>query len=119
MENYLKEIEIEIYEILKDFGIRMNLRGYEFISSAIFRIILNHRNYIKNFCMIYFDLAEEYDTTHTSVQRAIRYAIESIDFKSNKELTEEYFGKNLIQNNSITVSQFVFGIAQKLMLKYK
>lgn len=119
MNNDLKKLEIEIYEILKNFGIKMNLRGYEFISSAIFRIIFNHRNYIKNFCMIYFDLAKEYNTTHMSTERAIRYAIKSIDFNSNKELFEEYFGKSVMKNNSITSSRFIFGIAQKLMLKYK
>ena len=115
----IKVIKNEIYKILKDFGIGMNLVGYELVSSAIFRIIFNYKKYIMHFCMIYYDLAKEYDIAHTSVQRTIRYAVESIDFNLNKELTEEYFGKSLIRKNSFTVSEFVFGIARKLMLKYE
>lgn len=72
-----------ISDALLDMRFQVNLRGFVYVKKAIFLYI--ETPLVDSFVMdIYKKIAEEYVTTPSSVERAIRYAIESAWYKGEK-----------------------------------
>ena len=72
-ENFLDR---ELRRIMVKLGIFPNLKGYDYLMSAI-RIAMRDSTVIKNMTgRLYPTIAKEYDTTKGAVERGIRHAID-------------------------------------------
>ena len=82
----------------------------------LFRSI-NMMNYITK--LLYPTIAKKYKTTSSSVERAIRHAIEVAWSRGKVELLEEMFGYTISAGKGKpTNSEFIALIADKLRLDY-
>ena len=77
----------------------------------------NRINYITK--LLYPTIAKKYKTTSSSVERAIRHAIEVAWSRGKVELLEEMFGYTISSGKGKpTNSEFIALIADKLRLDY-
>lgn len=90
-------------EFLIKLGIYPNLKGFNYIIRAV--EIVKEKGYLKVTKELYPQIAEEYKTTASRVERAIRHVISKISRKSRKDLG---FVKNP------TTSEFIYYIAMKM-----
>lgn len=113
-----KNLDLLITQSINSIGIPANVKGYNYLRSAI-RIIVreNKEDYAltKN---VYPLIAIKYQTTPCRVERAIRHAIE-ITWKKNKEIMEEMLYGRSGLNNKIKPSnaQFIANLANKLKIR--
>lgn len=78
---------------------------------------INMMNYITK--LLYPTIAKKYKTTSSSVERAIRHAIEVAWSRGKVELLEEMFGYTISAGKGKpTNSEFIALIADKLRLDY-
>ena len=79
---------------------------------------VNMMNYITK--LLYPSIAKKYKTTSSSVERAIRHAIEVAWNRGKVELLEEMFGYTISAGKGKpTNSEFIALIADKLRLDYR
>lgn len=116
-ENYL---ENEVTKIIRELGIPAHIKGYHYIRESIILAVkdINILNYITK--LLYPTIAKKYKTTSSSVERAIRHAIEVAFSRGQVELLEEMFGYTVnAGKGKPTNSEFIALIADKLRLEYK
>lgn len=82
----------DVTKIIRDLGIPAHIKGYQYIREGIIMAIedINMMNYITK--LLYPTIAKKYKTTSSSVERAIRHAIEVAWSRGKVELLEEMFG---------------------------
>ena len=100
-------------------GIPAHIKGYQYIREGIIMAIedINMMNYITK--LLYPTIAKKYKTTSSSVERAIRHAIEVAWSRGKVELLEEMFGYTISSGKGKpTNSEFIALIADKLRLDY-
>ena len=79
---------------------------------------INMLNYITK--LLYPSIAKKYKTTSSSVERAIRHAIEVAWGRGKIEVIEEMFGYTVSAGKGKpTNSEFIALIADKLRIEYK
>ena len=106
-------------KIIRDLGIPAHIKGYQYIREGIIMAIedINMMNYITK--LLYPTIAKKYKTTSSSVERAIRHAIEVAWSRGKVELLEEMFGYTISSGKGKpTNSEFIALIADKLRLDY-
>ena len=94
-------------------------KGYQYIREGIIMAIedINMMNYITK--LLYPTIAKKYKTTSSSVERAIRHAIEVAWSRGKVELLEEMFGYTISSGKGKpTNSEFIALIADKIRLEY-
>ena len=111
--------EQDVTKIIRDLGIPAHIKGYQYIREGIIMAIedINMMNYITK--LLYPTIAKKYKTTSSSVERAIRHAIEVAWSRGKVELLEEMFGYTISSGKGKpTNSEFIALIADKLRLDY-
>ena len=79
---------------------------------------MNMLNYITK--LLYPSIAKKYKTTSSSVERAIRHAIEVAWGRGKIEVIEDMFGYTVsAEKGKPTNSEFIALIADKLRIEYK
>lgn len=120
-EKYLfNSIETEVTDIIREIGIPANIKGYQYIREGIMMAIndMNMLNYVTK--LLYPSIAKKYKTTSSSVERAIRHAIEVAWGRGKIEYIEEMFGYTVSAGKGKpTNSEFIALIADKLRIEYK
>lgn len=115
----LEEIEIEILisDILKEIGTPMHIKGYIYLKSAI-KIVLKDFSKINSVTkIIYPKVAEEYSTTVSKVERAMRHIIELAFQRGNVDMLHNIFGYSYSnERGKATNSEFIAGVAEYLRL---
>ena len=109
----------DVTKIIRDLGIPAHIKGYQYIREGIIMAIedINMMNYITK--LLYPTIAKKYKTTSSSVERAIRHAIEVAWSRGKVELLEEMFGYTISSGKGKpTNSEFIALIADKLRLDY-
>ena len=102
MENTL---ENDVTDIIREIGIPAHIKGYLL-------------NYITK--LLYPTIAKKYKTTSSSVERAIRHAIEVAWNKGQIDVLEDMFGYTISAGKGKpTNSEFIALIADKLRLEYR
>lgn len=117
MENSL---EADITNIIREIGIPAHIKGYQYIREAIMMTVndINLLNYITK--LLYPTIAKKYKTTSSSVERAIRHAIEVAWNRGRIDVLEELFGYTVSAGKGKpTNSEFIALIADKLRLEYR
>lgn len=113
-------IRQDVTKIIRDLGIPAHIKGYQYIREGIIMAIedVNMMNYITK--LLYPSIAKKYKTTSSSVERAIRHAIEVAWNRGKVELLEEMFGYTISAGKGKpTNSEFIALIADKLRLDYQ
>lgn len=104
-----KSNEIIVSDVLKDLGISPDLKGYHYARSAICRL-LEDTTYT-HFTKIYYDIADEFNSTYSRVERCIRFVVDKMMLKGNHDLVTKIFRDCPSKDSGrLTNSQFVFGI---------
>ena len=121
-KDYFSEnsLENEVTAIIRDLGIPAHIKGYQYIREGIIMSIndMNILNYITK--LLYPNIAKKYKTTSSSVERAIRHAIEVAWSRGKIEVIEEMFGYTVSAGKGKpTNSEFIALIADKLRIEYK
>ena len=113
-----KDIQIKVTKILHALGIPSNIKGYQFIRSAIL-MVYNNPNFIGGITkQLYPDLSIKFNTSIQRVERAIRHAIEVSWLRGDIDLMEDIFGHSVdIDRAKPTNSEFIVTIADKLRLE--
>ena len=117
MENTL---ENDVTDIIREIGIPAHIKGYQYIREAIMMTVndINLLNYITK--LMYPTIAKKYKTTSSSVERAIRHAIEVAWNKGQIDVLEDMFGYTISAGKGKpTNSEFIALIADKLRLEYR
>lgn len=113
-------VENDVTEIIREIGIPANIKGYQYIREGIMMSIndMNMLNYVTK--MLYPSIAKKYKTTSSSVERAIRHAIEVAWGRGKMDYIEEMFGYTVSAGKGKpTNSEFIALIADKLRIEYK
>jgi two-component system response regulator (stage 0 sporulation protein A) len=113
-------LESDVTDIIRDIGIPAHIKGYQYIREGIIMSVkdANMLNYITK--LLYPTIAKKYRTTSSSVERAIRHAIEVAWTRGKIEVIEEMFGYTVSAGKGKpTNSEFIALIADKLRLEYK
>lgn len=113
-------IENDVTEIIREIGIPAHIKGYQYIREGIIMAIndMNMLNYITK--LLYPAIAKKYKTTSSSVERAIRHAIEVAWGRGKIDVIEEMFGYTVSAGKGKpTNSEFIALIADKLRIQYK
>lgn len=102
----------QVFEILNKVGIPCDLKGRDYIETAIELVYENSNISVTN--ELYPKIAEIYNTTPSKVERAIRHAIET-SFDSSNECLTEIFGNTINQKSGKTANgKFIFGVVKYL-----
>ncbi len=111
-------IDVRITEIMHKLGVPAHIKGYLYLREAIEMVIKNVELLGAVTKELYPAVAENYHTTPSRVERAIRHAIEVAWERGNSEILREYFSYSS-GNGKPTNSQFIARIADKLRLELK
>ena len=113
-------IESDVTDIIRDIGIPANIKGYQYIREGIIMAVhdVNMLNYITK--LLYPTIAKKYKTTSSSVERAIRHAIEVAWSRGQIDTINDLFGYTVnAGKGKPTNSEFIALIADKLRIEYK
>lgn len=114
------KIENEITEILHEVGIPAHIKGYMYLRTAIMKTYDNIDILGQVTKVLYPEIARNYNTTSSRVERAIRHAIEVAWNRGNTEAIDDIFGYTVSASKSKpTNSEFIAMIADKLRLAHK
>lgn len=120
MDERMVQIEAEITEMIIEIGIPANIKGYQYIRDGIMMAIRDMKvlNYITK--LLYPTIAQKYKTTSSSVERAIRHAIEIAWKRGRIDAMEEMLGYPMsVNQRKPTNSEFIALIADKMCLEYR
>lgn len=115
-----QNMENDVTEIIREIGIPAHIKGYQYIREGIIMAIkdINMLNYITK--LLYPTIAKKYKTTSSSVERAIRHAIEVAWGRGKIDVIENMFGYTVSAGKGKpTNSEFIALIADKLRIEYK
>lgn len=116
------DIEDEVQNLLLELGAPDRLTGHPYLARAILMVAKDHKQ-IYDMCGLdglYRKLAREFDTTHTSVERAIRHCVETAWGRCDLDVLGRYFG-NIIDpaKGKPTNSEFIARAANVIRMRMK
>lgn len=114
------DLESQVTRIIHQVGIPAHIKGYQYLRSAIMMVIKDNRIINEVTKTLYPSVAEEYNTTASRVERAIRHAIEVAWDRGDVDIINSFFGYT-VQNTKgkPTNSEFIAMIADNLRLKMR
>ena len=114
------KLEHDITTILKQVGIPAHLKGYMYLRTAILMVYSDIELLGQITKRLYPNIARQYSTTASRVEKAIRHAIEVSWNRGDWDLMEEIFGHSVdIDKAKPTNSEFIVTVADKLRLEFQ
>ena len=112
-------VAIIVKTLLINLGISPNTKGYHYLRDIIL-ICVTSSEHITTFSKnLYAQLAEKYNTSECSIERADRHTIKSGCYRHNEELAGMIFINFLQSTNDIpTNSVFISAVSEWLRIKY-
>jgi len=113
-------LENDVTKMIREIGIPAHIKGYQYIREGIMMAVKDQEilNYITKY--LYPTIAKKYHTTTSSVERAIRHAIEVAWNRGKLDSLEEIFGYNIsCGKGKPTNSEFIALLADKFRLDYR
>ncbi len=110
-------LEAVVTDIIHEIGVPAHIKGYQYLRSAILMAVhdMDILNSITK--QLYPSIAEEYGTTASRVERAIRHAIEVAWGRGSMDTINELFGYTIhAGKGKPTNSEFIALIADKIRL---
>ncbi len=113
-------LEEEVTRVLHEIGIPAHIKGYLYLREAIIMVIEEIELLGSVTKTLYPRIAEQFDTTSSRVERAIRHAIEVAWTRKNTETIQKFFGYTInSQKGKPTNSEFIAMLADRLRLHHK
>lgn len=114
------DLEKEVTDMIHSLGVPAHIKGYQYLRTAI-RMAVREPSLIGAITkQLYPMIAEEYETSPSRVERAIRHAIEVAWSRGKMETLEETFGYTVsLGKGKPTNSEFIALVADKIRLKYR
>lgn len=114
------DLENEVTDILREIGIPPHIKGHGYVRFAIILGVENPEALNSVTKVLYPTVAENFKTTSSRVERAIRHAVEVGWDRGDVDVLSSYFGYT-IQNSrgKPTNSEFIAMMVDKLRLKHK
>lgn len=118
--HFKMKLENEITELLHEIGIPAHIKGYQYLRTAIEKTYFNIDYLGQVTKVLYPEIAKEYATTASRVERAIRHAIEVAWNRGNIDAIDDIFGYTISATKAKpTNSEFIAMLADKLRLKHR
>ncbi|MFW5999266.1 MAG: sporulation transcription factor Spo0A [Halanaerobiaceae bacterium] len=114
------DLNVRITEIMHQLGVPAHIKGYLYLREAI-ELVINDVDLLGAVTKrLYPEVAEQFHTTPSRVERAIRHAIEVAWDRGNLDALNKYFGNTVSKSSGKpTNSQFIAKIADKLRLEIR
>jgi len=116
----IRNLEQEVTKIIHEIGVPAHVKGYQYLRGAIM-MVTQDINYLGAVTKeLYPNLARQYNTTPSRVERAIRHAIELAWDRGDANRLNRFFGfANNGEKGKPTNSEFIAIIADKLRMASK
>ncbi len=113
----LPSMDKQISKIFVAIGIPPHIKGYQYLRSAI-KMCIKDTSIISSITKrLYPDVAKEYNTSPSKVERAIRHAIEVCWNRGKIDAINNIFGSQVFtKNDRPTNGEFIALLADKLLL---
>ncbi len=106
-------MEEKIYDILSELAVPFAIKGRDYLVRAVAIVLQQGRPQMTK--EVYPQIAAEFETKASRVERAIRHAIERVFDNANSEAIRKYFGFNIsFIKGKLTNSEFIYGLAEYL-----
>ncbi len=114
------DVETRVTEMIHEIGIPAHIKGYQYLRNAIMLVIENLDIINSITKKLYPTVAENFNTTSSRVERAIRHAIEVAWDRGDTEVLNSIFGYTIATSKGKpTNSEFIAMIADRLRLQIK
>lgn len=113
-------LENDVTKLIREIGIPAHIKGYQYIREGIMMAVKDPDilNYITKY--LYPTIAKQYHTTTSSVERAIRHAIEVAWNRGKLDSMEDILGYSMAcGKGKPTNSEFIALFADKFRLEYR
>lgn len=121
-KNKHKEFDLEasITHIIHEIGVPAHIKGYMYLREAI-TMVYNDIELLGSITkVLYPDIATNFNTTASRVERAIRHAIEVAWSRGNIESISSLFGYTIsVSKAKPTNSEFIAMVADRLRLEHR
>ena len=115
-----KNLNVAVTNIIHEMGVPAHIKGYHYLRDAILQVIEDVSLLGAVTKELYPMIANQYQTTPSRVERAIRHAIELAWDRGNVEMMTKFFGYTInLQRGKPTNSEFIAMIADKLRIETK
>lgn len=119
-ENGAHSLEARITNIIHEIGVPAHIKGYLYLREAITMVVADMELLGAVTKELYPNIAKEFNTTPSRVERAIRHAIEVAWGRGKVDTINSLFGYTVhTQKGKPTNSEFVAMVADKLRLEQK
>ncbi len=114
------DVETMVTEIIHEIGIPAHIKGYQYLRHAIM-LVIDNLDIINSITKtLYPTVAQDFRTTASRVERAIRHAIEVAWDRGDTEVLNSIFGYTIATSKGKpTNSEFIAMIADRLRLQIK
>lgn len=113
----IKSITIEIYKTLHDLGLPAHFKGYQYISFGLETLFDKPNIKRLNIGILYEEIADEFNTTKSNVERSIRHAIDISFHRGDIKVIDSFFGHSLnFDKAKPTNFEYIITIYDKLLL---
>lgn len=99
---------------LRDFGVPMHIKGYQYILDSIMIVIKDPATLSKVTKAIYPPIAQMHDTTPSRVERSIRNAIDLTFARGNQASLSKFYKLDETSDRKVANSEFIAVIAEKI-----
>lgn len=115
-----EDIETNITNIMHEIGVPAHIKGYLYLRKAITMVYHDIELLGSVTKILYPDIAKEFNTTASRVERAIRHAIEVAWNRGNIDTITDLFGYTInVSKAKPTNSEFIAMVADKLRLEHR
>ena len=103
-------VQININSVLNRLGIKPNLKGYQYLKTAVELCVKDREELDGITKRLYPSIARKHKTSTDKVEHAIRHAITSAWERGNRETQERIFGYHAGDGKRPTNSEFIVGL---------
>lgn len=108
-----------VSKLLTDLGVTPDINGYLYMRYIILLLIKHQRPKMRLFDDLYQSCAEHYQVSAKSVERSIRYAVESGSAKKNEDVWNEVLAKCMCYPSyRPTNGEFIYSILDYVQYGY-
>ncbi|MEG0805570.1 MAG: sporulation transcription factor Spo0A [Lachnospiraceae bacterium] len=120
-EDYKKRnLESDVTDIIHEIGVPAHIKGYQYLREAIIMAVNDMEKLNSITKILYPEIAKQFQTTPSRVERAIRHAIEVAWSRGKMDTIDDLFGYTINNGKGKpTNSEFIALIADKIRLEYK
>lgn len=115
--NREKDLNMLVTQMIHEIGVPAHIKGYLYLRTAIIMAVENMDVLNAVTKQLYPDIAKEYGTTDTRVERAIRHAIEVAWERGNIDVINDLFGYTIqAEKGKPTNSEFIALMSDRIRL---